>query len=135
MLEAGLTVDPSLQFEGNYSRTSGYDIAAKVWEIRDQVEAVFAANDRMAIGLMQGLRERGWIAGRDYAVIGCDDSDAAKLSDPPLSSIKVPFFEMGKGAARAVLASIGQGSSETQLQVKLPTEVKIRQSSKWISQE
>lgn len=130
MLEAGLAIDPSLQFEGNYSRTSGYEIAAKVWEIRDQVEAVFAANDRMAIGLMQGLRERGWIAGRDYAVIGCDDSDAAKLSDPPLSSIKVPFFEMGKGAARAVLASVGQGNYETQLQVKLPTEVKIRQSSK-----
>ncbi|MNY29069.1 Arabinose metabolism transcriptional repressor [compost metagenome] len=79
---------------------------------------------------MQGLRERGWIAGRDYAVIGCDDSDAAKLSDVPLSSIKVPFFEMGKQAARAVLASVGQGSSEGQLQVQLPTELRIRQSSK-----
>ena len=75
---------------------------------------------------MQGLRERGWMAGRDFAVIGCDDSDAAKLSDPPLSSIKVPFFEMGKQAARAVLASVGQGNSEYQLQVKLPTEVMIR---------
>lgn len=130
MLEAGLPVDVNLLFEGNYSRTSGYEAAAKLWEKRGEVEAVFAANDRMAIGLMQGLRERGWVAGRDFAVIGCDDSDAAKLSDPPLSSIAVPFYEMGKQAARAVLASVGQGDSEHQLQVKLPTQVRVRQSSR-----
>ncbi|OCT16728.1 LacI family transcriptional regulator [Paenibacillus pectinilyticus] len=130
MLEAGLTIEPELMFEGNYSRTSGYEAAAKLWEMRDRVEAIFAANDRMAIGLMQGLRERGWVAGRDFAVIGCDNSDAAKLSDPPLSSIGVPFFEMGKQAARAVLARVGHGAVEHELQVKLPTELIVRQSSR-----
>ena len=112
MHEAGLEVTPELLLEGNYSRKSGYEAASRLWEHRDQVEAVFAANDRMAIGLMQGLRERGWMAGRDFAIIGCDDSDAAKLSDPPLSSINVPFYEMGKEAARSVLAGLlhGEGS-------------------------
>ncbi|WNR45532.1 LacI family DNA-binding transcriptional regulator [Paenibacillus roseipurpureus] len=128
MLEAGLPINSELLLEGNYSRKSGYEAAAKLWEMRGRVDAVFAANDRMAIGVMQGLRERGWMAGREFAVIGCDDSDAAKLSDPPLSSIAVPFFEMGKGASRLVLASVGQGVSE-EGQVQLSTQLRIRQSS------
>lgn len=130
MSEAGLEVRPELLLEGNYSRKSGYEAAARLWEQREQVDAVFAANDRMAIGLMQGLRERGWIAGRDFAVVGCDDSDAAKLSDPPLSSINVPFYEMGKEAARGVLAGVLQGESANYAHIKLPTRLVVRQSSK-----
>ncbi|NQX71289.1 LacI family DNA-binding transcriptional regulator [Paenibacillus alba] len=130
MKEAGLDVMPELLLEGNYSRKSGYEAAERLWEQREHVEAVFAANDRMAIGLMQGLRERGWIAGRDFAVIGCDDSDAAKLSDPSLSSINVPFYEMGKEAARGVLAGVLQGEAANHTRVRLPTQVVVRQSSK-----
>ncbi|MFC5451518.1 LacI family DNA-binding transcriptional regulator [Paenibacillus aestuarii] len=129
MNDAGLEVSPQLLFEGNYSRKSGYEAAAKLWEQRDEVEAVFAANDRMAIGLMQGLRERGWTAGRDLAVVGCDDSDAAKLSDPPLTSVSVPFYEMGKAAARRVLGQVLDGESGKSFQVKLPTQLIVRQSS------
>ncbi|MFD0696063.1 LacI family DNA-binding transcriptional regulator [Paenibacillus sp. GCM10027628] len=130
MRDAGLDVPSQLLLEGNYSRKSGYEAAAKLWERRDEVEAVFAANDRMAIGLMQGLRERGWVAGLDYAVVGCDDSDAAKLSDPPLSSVTVPFYEMGKEAARRVLAQVlGEANGEP-FHIKLPTGLVVRQSSK-----
>ncbi|GGA06907.1 LacI family transcriptional regulator [Paenibacillus marchantiophytorum] len=130
MQDAKLEVAPELLLEGNYSRKSGYEAASRLWELRDQVEAVFAANDRMAIGLMQALRERGWVGGRDFAVIGCDDSDAAKLSDPPLSSISVPFFEMGKEAARGVLAGVLHGEAVHPARIKLPTQVVVRQSSK-----
>ncbi|MGG1519276.1 LacI family DNA-binding transcriptional regulator [Paenibacillus oryzisoli] len=130
LLEAGIAAQPELLLEGNYSRTSGYKAAEQVWAMRDRIDAIFAANDRMAIGLMQGLRERGWLAGRDFAIIGCDDSDAAKLSDPPLSTIHVPFFEMGKAAARAVLASIGHGEPGSSQQLKLPTQLIVRQSSR-----
>ncbi|MZQ84486.1 LacI family DNA-binding transcriptional regulator [Paenibacillus sp. 5J-6] len=130
MHDAGLQTSHELLLEGNYSRKSGYEAAERLWSQREQVEAVFAANDRMAIGLMQGLREKGWVAGRDFAVVGCDDSDAAKLSDPPLSSINVPFYEMGKEAARGVLARFTQGERAEPSNVKLPTQLIIRQSSK-----
>ncbi|WP_261304526.1 LacI family DNA-binding transcriptional regulator [Paenibacillus andongensis] len=130
MSEAGLEVPPELLLEGNYSRKSGYEAASRLWEHRDQVEAVFAANDRMAIGLMQGLRERGWVAGRDFAIVGCDDSDAAKLCDPPLSSINVPFYEMGKEAARSVLAGLLHAEGTKDTRIKLPTRLVVRQSSR-----
>ncbi|TXK75137.1 LacI family DNA-binding transcriptional regulator [Paenibacillus sp. N3.4] len=133
MNDAGLVISPELLLQGNYSRKSGYEAAAKLWEYRDQVDAVFAANDRMAIGLMQGLREKGWIAGRDFAVVGCDDSDAAKLSDPPLSSINVPFYEMGKEAARSVLTGVLGARSDNPKQIQLSTQLMVRQSSKRFS--
>lgn len=121
--EAGLEVRTELLLEGNYSRKSGYEAAAYVWERRNEVEAVVAANDRMAIGLMQGLRDRGWVAGSNYAVVGYDDSDAARLSDPPLSSVSVPFYEMGRAAALQLL------EAEEPFAVTLPARLVVRGSS------
>lgn len=121
--EAGVEVRPELLLEGNYSRKSGYAAAERVWELRDALEAVVAANDRMALGLMQGLRERGWAAGRDIAVVGYDDSDAARLSDPPLTSVSVPFYEMGRTAALRLL------EAEEPFAVKLPARLVVRGSS------
>jgi DNA-binding LacI/PurR family transcriptional regulator len=126
--EAGLQLSTNMLLEGNYSRTSGKRAAAKLLEL--QAQAVFAANDRMAIGLIQGLREHGVAAGKDIAIVGCDDSDAAKLSDPPLSSISVPFFEMGMHAARGVLEQVFEESPSAPFQIKLPTSLIIRHSSR-----
>ncbi|MEK3720206.1 LacI family DNA-binding transcriptional regulator [Paenibacillus sp. FSL H8-0034] len=128
MGEAGKDAEAlrNLYYEGNYSRTSGYRMAAALYERRHEIDAIFAANDRMAIGLMQGLRELGWEAGRDVAIVGYDDSDAARVTDPPLTSVAVPFYDMGSLAAERLLAQVNgeQGS----FQVKLDTELVVRQS-------
>ena len=133
MREAGLEPgdpggsQPHLYYEGNYSRTSGYRAAARLFEHRYEIDAVFAANDRMAIGLMQGLRELGWEAGRDFAVVGYDNSDAARVTDPPLTSVAVPFYEMGSLAAERLLSSLN-GEAPAAFQTKLDTELVVRQS-------
>ena len=57
--EAGMELDPSLLLKGNYSRRSGIEAATIVADRLHEIDAVFAANDRMAIGVMHGLRERG----------------------------------------------------------------------------
>ena len=128
MEEAGIdsTQVQSWYYEGNYSRTSGYRAAAQMAEHIGELDAVFSANDRMATGLMQGLRERGFEAGRDFAIIGCDNSDAARVTDPPLTSVAVPFYEMGSLAAERLLEQLGGEGSGFQL--KLDTELIVRQS-------
>ncbi|WP_079914834.1 LacI family DNA-binding transcriptional regulator [Paenibacillus sp. 32352] len=113
-------------YEGNYSRTSGYRAAAQMAGRVGELDAVFSANDRMAIGLMQGLRERGLEAGRDFAVIGCDNSDAARVTDPPLTSVAVPFYEMGSAAAERLLEQLG--GAQGGFQLKMDTELVVRQS-------
>ncbi|CAG7649031.1 LacI family DNA-binding transcriptional regulator [Paenibacillus allorhizosphaerae] len=125
-------IPPHWYYEGNYSRTSGYKAAAEMVRNRDRIDAVFASNDRMAIGLMQGLREHGIVPGRDIAIVGYDDSDAARVTDPPLTSVAVPFYEMGRLAAEKVLtrAAGGSGADEQEppVSMKLDTKLVIRQS-------
>lgn len=92
----GLTFDPKLVYYGNYSRTSGFQASQQIYEHRHRLDAVFAANDRMASGLMQGLQERGVNIGRAFPIIGYDDADIAAICHPALTTVKVPFYEMGR---------------------------------------
>ncbi|ANY67814.1 LacI family transcriptional regulator [Paenibacillus sp. BIHB 4019] len=103
---AGLAYDPSLTLLGNYSRKSGVEAAEAVAALirSGQADAVFAANDRMAIGLMDGLRAYGIEAGIDVKLVGYDDSEGSVIVSPKLTTVAVPFYEMGRRAAQRLLA-------------------------------
>ncbi|MBB6735024.1 LacI family DNA-binding transcriptional regulator [Cohnella zeiphila] len=134
LAEAGVPLNRKLLYEGNYSRKSGFEAASGIYRDLDSLDAVLCANDRMAIGLAQGLRERGCKLPRDLPIVGYDDSDAAALFDPPLTTVQVPFYEMGRIAAERLLRRLsgdtgedlqGEGSSL----VMLPTQLIVRKSS------
>lgn len=130
--EHGLKLDESLLFQGNYSRKSGYVLASDIGRRlhSGEIDAVFAANDRMALGLSMGLKELGLTAGKDYGLVGYDDSDAAVLCDPPLTTVQVPFFEMGKRAAEILLAFLREDKAEWgHFSEHLPTSLVIRATS------
>lgn len=129
--EAGLEPDPLLRAEGNYSRRSGLAAAEQLKDQLSGMDAVFAANDRMAIGFMQGIRSYGVEPGRQLPVAGYDDSDGARLTDPPLTSVHVPFYEMGRLAAEKVLELVENGveAGAEPFRVRLPTSLVVRQSS------
>ncbi|MBD2847204.1 LacI family DNA-binding transcriptional regulator [Paenibacillus sp. IB182496] len=135
LAEAGLPADPGLCYAGNYSRTSGAAAAPALAEAiaQGRVDGVFAANDRMAIGLLQGLRERGLLPGADVALIGYDDSEAARLTEPQLSSVAVPFHALGVRAAQRLLGRTADGSpaddASPVLVEKLPVQLVARASS------
>lgn len=133
MADAGIAVRREWLFEGNYSRKSGYSLAPAVAAaIRGgEADAVFAANDRMAIGLMQGLKEQGLEAGADYVIAGYDDSDASRLISPQLTTVAVPFYEMGKLAAERLLDRDGasRGGADPELEWLLPVTLVCRSST------
>ncbi|MDR3667983.1 MAG: LacI family DNA-binding transcriptional regulator [Ignavibacteriaceae bacterium] len=80
----------------NYtSRENGYNAAKKLLELNNDVTAIFACNDAMAIGVMQYLKEKGIAVPKDISVIGFDDVEADLSLDPPLSTVRVPKYEMG----------------------------------------
>ncbi len=126
----GLDVADVLYLEGNYSRSSGLELAAQLYAQRDRFDAIVAGNDRMGIGIVQGLKERGMLAGNDYGIVGCDDSDASKILEPPLTTVRVPFFEMGRAAASRILEGLKSGEARLEpFHETLPTELIIRESS------
>ncbi|WP_141504437.1 LacI family DNA-binding transcriptional regulator [Paenibacillus luteus] len=129
--KAGIKYETQHVYVGNYSRKSGYELAERLAkEIQiGRIDAVFAANDRMAIGLMQGLREHGLEASQHYALIGYDDSDGSRIISPRLSTVAVPFYEMGKlAAARLLNAERASAPSELRQEV-LPVSLVQRETS------
>jgi len=129
--EAGQQLDELRVMNGNYSRKSGYASAQTYGTLirEGKVDAIIAANDRMAIGLLQGLKEQGLQAGSDYLLVGCDDSDGTRLTDPPLTSIAVPFYEAGSEAAARLLDGMEEGKLLEHFEVKLPVRLVVRASS------
>ncbi|NBD27711.1 substrate-binding domain-containing protein [Paenibacillus sp. T1] len=129
--EAWLAFLPERVLLGNYSRTSGYQQAKAVAALvqAGHIDAIIAANDRMAIGLLQGLKESGVKVGEDVALIGCDDSDIVRMTDPPLTSIRVPFFDIGSEAASRLLDAVADQDGSAAFDVKLPVKLITRASS------
>jgi LacI family transcriptional regulator len=60
--------------------------------------AVFCANDLLAIGVIRGRRLRGLRAPDDVAVVGYDDVELAAMTDPPLTTVHQPSYELGATA-------------------------------------
>jgi LacI family transcriptional regulator len=136
LADVNLSVDSSLLFEGNFSRKSGIIAAKEMLPLLNEIDAIMAANDRMAIGLQQGLQELGIPRDRLPAIVGYDDSEAAELTTPALSSVRVPFYELGELAAAQIIELLGNNLAEVPapaVQIKLPTELVIRASSKSIN--
>jgi LacI family repressor for deo operon, udp, cdd, tsx, nupC, and nupG len=69
-------------------------------------EAVFCANDEMAIGLINGLAALGIPVPRAVSVMGLDDIAYAAWSNPPLTTIRQPRREIGQRAMRELLRQI-----------------------------
>ncbi|MDR6226753.1 LacI family transcriptional regulator [Desmospora profundinema] len=84
---------------GDYFEESGYEAMKKLLSHGEVPQALFAASDLMALGAIRAIKEEGLRIPEDIAVVGCDDIDAARLVDPPLSTVKQDKEKIGKLAA------------------------------------
>jgi DNA-binding LacI/PurR family transcriptional regulator len=89
---------------GDWSSDFGYEVGAR--HPLDDVSAVFASNDQMALGLLHGLSTRGIRVPDDIAVVGYDDAPESRHLLPPLTTVRQDFDAVGKAALQAVLDAI-----------------------------
>ena len=92
---AGIPVDPSLVVEGNFLPSGGRRATLKLLSHETRPDAIFCANDLMAIGCYDVLKENGIRVGSDIAVLGYDDQEVAEHLFPTLSTVLLPHREMG----------------------------------------
>jgi DNA-binding LacI/PurR family transcriptional regulator len=104
--EAGLQFDPSLVIEGDWSATQGYQIVQRLCHENRKFTAIFAQNDRMAVGAIRALRDAGRRVPEDVSVIGFDDMPLASYFDPPLTTMRQDFTLMGSEAARLLICRV-----------------------------
>ena len=127
MEDPGSRVDQSLIQEGDFQAESGYQAAFSLLQSREAPTAIFAANDQMAIAAMAAAYDLGLRVPEDVAVVGFDDTPAARDVRPALTTVSLPTYEIGASAARLLLRLLaGEATEET---VWLPTRLVVRQSS------
>jgi LacI family transcriptional regulator len=115
------TFDADLVRYGNWEPSSGYTETHVLMDLANPPDAIFCANDLMAMGCIEALRERGKSVPADVSVIGFDNRDIAQFLTPPLTTLHLPMFEMGAMAVE-IIHDIAGGlkSSHDQLKVECP---------------
>jgi DNA-binding LacI/PurR family transcriptional regulator len=108
--------------EKNTGRENGYNAAKKLLEINNQITAIFACNDAMAIGVVQFLKEKGISIPNDISLIGFDDVEAGLSLDPPLSTVSVPKYEMGIEVMK-LMADLLKNKEATKKKILVPVEL------------
>ncbi len=126
---AGLPFDPRLLGSaGRWVRSTGLAAMNQVLDSGAPVDGVFAMNDALALGAMPALRARGLRVPQDVAVVGFDDIDDARYSDPPLSSIDPGRDEIAVRAVDLLVSKIA-GEKRDPVHVVAQFSVVERESS------
>lgn len=126
--DAGL--EPGPVVAGNWSSESGATGMAALLDRDPDLDAVFAANDQMALGAMSQLHARGIAIPGQVAVVGFDGLEEADFFTPSLTTVRQPLRELGKLAVRELLATIqGDASTRSVHALTLATELVVRASA------
>jgi DNA-binding LacI/PurR family transcriptional regulator len=125
--EAGLDVDDTLVEAGTFSAESGAVGMRRLLERAPDLDAVFAANDLMAVGAIRTLRDAGRAVPEQVAVVGFDDSETARSAEPALTSVAQDVERTGHLMAELLLEQVG-GATAPRREI-LPTHLVVRASS------
>lgn len=121
-----LNVDAWLTF-GDYSIDTGYQAMQQLLRRSPRPTAIYAMNDSMAFGAMRAIYDAGLRIPDDIAVVGHDDHRNAAWSIPALTTVRVPWLELGSIAAAMLIQQI-TGEPIQNTSIHLDSELVIRES-------
>lgn len=128
MAEAGLPVDESLVVSGIGGWEDGYRTMDEILARGIIPEAVFAMSDPKAFGVIRAIKDRGLKIPADISVMGFDDIDFAAMTDPPLTTVAQPFYDMGIVACKRLLKLIEAKKRPAAKVQVFPARLVIRRS-------
>lgn len=105
LAEAGMEIDRSLVKYGEFSEERSYKLMMELIETGNLPTAVFATSDVMAIGVINGLKDRGYRVPEDVSVVGFNDVEMASSYRPALTVIHQPLRAMGVEAVKMIIDS------------------------------
>jgi LacI family repressor for deo operon, udp, cdd, tsx, nupC, and nupG len=129
LAEAGLSSTAQWVVEGDFTIDSGYIAMRRLLAADIRPDAVFCANDEMAIGAQTAIRECGLGMPEHMAIVGFDDLRFGAFATPPLTTIRQPTTELGEIAVQ-MMDGVLQKRYIEQKNVILPHELVVRASSR-----
>lgn len=122
----GLTGDH--EFASRHIEEEGYRLTRKLLEDHPATSAVVAANDRLALGAIDAIREEGMECPDDVSVVGFNDMLYSDRFSPPLTTVRISQYDLGSKAASLLLETIGDPSRPPET-LLIPPELMIRGST------
>ncbi len=130
MADYGLPVNEAWVLHlGDVDYNLAVSAADHLFSQSDCPDAVFAVSDMYAAGVTRSARKLGFAIPDDVSVVGFDDTDVAKINEPPLTTIRQPSYKMGCFACSMLLQLISTGSTPSR-KVILESELIVRDSSR-----
>ena len=119
----------TLEFTGDFDESSGYEAGRKILADGKGADAVFAANDMMALGCLYAFNEAGISVPADIALAGFDDIPLARFVHPTLTTMRVSIAELGGLALSRLLLAIDSDGADTTVPETLVPELIVRAST------
>lgn len=128
-LEAnGLAFDPAISLSADMTSTGGYQVAQFLLALPEPPDAILCVNDETAFGVLHAAHERGLAVGREIAVAGFDGVQDTRHTEPPLTTLDIPVYEIARLLVRMLLAEIA-GDMLPDRQVKIKPVLLTRAST------
>lgn len=109
MEAAGLSIDPDLILVGDsFVESEGQRLCRELLDRESDVTAIIAGNDLMALGCYELFVERGIRCPQDVSVMGFNDMPFAEWFNPPLTTIRIPHYQIGTRAAELLLELLAE---------------------------
>lgn len=108
LIEAGIALDPRLVQEGDFMPQTGRSCANAFFDLPagQRPTAIFAGSDYMAYGVIAAAEQRNLSVPEDIAVVGFDDNPSSAHMHPPLTTVRQPFYEVGRRATEILLSLV-----------------------------
>jgi DNA-binding LacI/PurR family transcriptional regulator len=125
--ESNVFMSPEYIQEGMFDQESGYLCAMRLLRLVPRPTAIFTASDLMAVGALTAVKASKLKCPRDVSIVSFDGLNFVDFTEPPLTSIMQPSYQLGHAAARLLLDRI-EGDTSPPRHIVLKTELKIRDS-------
>jgi len=126
--QAGISYDQNLVIEGDLTEEGGYQAAKKLLALPKPPTAILGCNDLTAIGALKAAHEADLQVGKDLAIAGYDGIQETATTNPPLTTLRQPTYEIARQLAR-MLISITKGNSLDESHVVIEPNLILRAST------
>jgi LacI family transcriptional regulator len=121
-----IPLNKELIFVGESSYESGYEIASKLL-INQEIDGIVVVNNTISMGIFKYLKEKNIKIPEDVSFLSYDDFHWMELTDPSITTIRQPSFEMGQAAAKLLLEKIENNKKEPK-EICIESSIIIRNS-------
>lgn len=132
--QANIPLDPDLIQIGDFTQETGYRCAQKLLALPVRPTAIFAANDKSAIGAIEAITEIGLKVPEDISVVGFDNIEEASFVNGGLTTVDQFISDMGRVAVEMLVKLIQNQPLENRL-FRMPTKLIVRNTCRAIEVE